>query len=121
MSTYDVDMNVRIVVPTGGISSHTRDRFIESRASPSKDLATWTIDIDVVPGTEIDECLERCLDAISQLKIQPWWEPGWKTAAWVTISSRGEFTGIALPRKLCKRAGELEVDVVFSVYSHQED
>jgi len=114
-------MNVRIVVPTAGISSHARDHFIEARASPGKDLATWTLDIDAVPGSEIDESLERCLDAISQLKSQSWWEPGWTTAAWVTISSRGEFTGIALPRKLCRRAGELEVDVVFSVYSRQED
>jgi hypothetical protein len=121
MSTYDVDMNLRIVVPVGGISSHARDHLIEARASPSKDLATWNLDIDAVPGSEIDESLERCLEAIRHLKSQAWWDPGWTTAAWVTISSLGEFTGIALTRKLCRLAGDLEVDVVFSVYSRQED
>jgi hypothetical protein len=122
MSTYDVDSNIRIVVPTFPISSEIRDCLIGLGASPSKDLCTWTIDVESRSAANgIEETLERCLRAINDLKNNSWWSAEWATTVWITIASRGEFVGVAVSRDICKRAGEMDVDLVFSVYCRQED
>ena len=58
MSTYDIDSNIRIVVPVGDVSSEVRDRLVALRASPSKDFQTWTIDVASILDAEgIEETL----------------------------------------------------------------
>jgi hypothetical protein len=122
MSTYDVDSNIRIVIPAGGVSNEARDCLIALRASPSKDLRTWTIDVDsILEASGIEETLKHCLESIKELKTYSWWSADWSTTTWITISSRGEFAGIVVPHDACKRAGEMDVDLTISVYCRQQD
>jgi hypothetical protein len=122
MSTYDVDSNIRIVIPTGGITDIVRNHLIESNASPTKDLSTWMIDVQSGSGgSGLEEVLRICLELIHELKANSWWSTDWTITTWITISSRGEFAGLAVPQDICRQAGELGVDLVFSVYCRQDD
>jgi hypothetical protein len=122
MSNYDVDSTIHIVVPASGVTDDVRDRLIAIQASPSQDFITWTIDVNADSGSfEIEETLKRCLDLISSLKTNPWWSPDWAVTTWITLAASGEFVGIGVPHHISKYAGELDVDLVFSVYCQQKD
>jgi hypothetical protein len=99
-----------------------RSHLIESNASPTKGLSTWMIDVDSESGEAgFEEALKSGLELIQELEATSWWSSEWSTTTWVTVSSRGEFVGLAVPQDICRRAGELGVDLVFSVYCRQDD
>jgi hypothetical protein len=122
MATYDVDSNIRIVIPVEGVTDIVRNYLIGANASPTKDPATWMIDVDSESGEAgFEQALRSCLELIQKLKTNSWWSTDWSTTTWVTVSSRGEFAGLAVPKDISRRAGELGVDFVFSVYCCQDD
>jgi hypothetical protein len=121
VSTFEIDSNIRIVVPTSELSRDSRDGLIGSNAVPSKDMRTWTIDVHSDPGTSsVENSVETCLDFVRQLRSRSWWVSAWSVTVWLTVSSPGEFVGLVFPPRVSKQAGELEVDLVVSVYCSQK-
>jgi hypothetical protein len=121
MSTFDIDSNIRIVIPVGEITAHLRERLIESSAFPSKDQGTWTIDTPSEKGSSgLQNTLEGCLKLVDNLMLNSWWSGSWSVSIWMTISSNSEFVGLVVPEGIAKQAGATGVDLVFSVYCFQE-
>jgi hypothetical protein len=120
MSTFDLEANIRVIVPTSVFATDTRDRLLECGASPSKDLATWSIDvISEVDVSSLDVALEKSLDLVSRLRANSWWARAWPVAIWLTASTGREFVGVALSHATCRSAGDLDVDIILSVYCSQ--
>lgn len=119
----DIDSTIRVELEPGlPMSETTREEFLRLGASPNKDCSIWVIRAaSETHAANIQPILERCFDMVGDLIATSWWSSQWSLSVWLTISTAGEFVGLVVPSDCAKRAASLDVDVVLSIYTSQED
>jgi hypothetical protein len=91
------------------------------KVSMSKDSTVLVVDLDLDPTSELDQILGRSVTLAGSARDIPGFPETANIAAWVVISSSKEFVGIAIPEDIVRKAAEVRVSFVFSVYASQSD